>query len=107
MSSRVVLRADAEADIESISDYIAADSLDSARRFRSVIRTECQALAEMPGMGARRDFDNPRLANVRSWPVKGFRNYLIFYRGIEGGIEVLRILHGARNIERLFRGGGV
>jgi plasmid stabilization system protein ParE len=28
----------------------------------------------------------------------GFRNYVIFYRQIDGGIEVLTILHGARDL---------
>lgn len=105
MSGRIVLRQDAHDDIDGVSDYIARDNLDAARRFRAMVRHDLGALCEMPGMGALREFDNPRLAGVRSWPVKHFRNYLIFYRPIEIGIEVLRVLHGARDIERIFGGG--
>jgi toxin ParE1/3/4 len=36
---------------------------------------------------------------VRSFPVN---NYLIFYRLIEEGIEIVRVIHGARNIPNLF-----
>jgi toxin ParE1/3/4 len=36
------------------------------------------------------------------WPVKDFEKYLIFYRSLPEGIEVVRIIHGARDIERLF-----
>ncbi len=32
------------------------------------------------------------------WPIRGFENYLVFYRPIEEGIEVTRVLHGARDI---------
>jgi plasmid stabilization system protein ParE len=36
--------------------------------------------------------------------VSGFENHLIFYRAIPGGIEVLHVYHGARDIEALFDG---
>jgi len=36
---------------------------------------------------------------LRSLPVG---NYVVFYRGREGGIEVIRVLHGARDIDALF-----
>jgi toxin ParE1/3/4 len=37
-------------------------------------------------------------ADLRSFPVSRFRAYQVFYRPIRGGIEVLRVLHGARDI---------
>jgi len=49
-----------------------------------------------------RKFRNPRLKGVRSWLVSDFDNYLIFYRAIPEGIEVLHMYHGARDIEALF-----
>ena len=54
-------------------------------------------------MGSPREFQNSHLIGIRQWRVSGFENYLIFYRPIEDGIEVLRVLHGARDIEGLFR----
>ena len=59
-------------------------------------------LAANPGLGRLRKFRNPRLKGVRSWLVSGFDNYLIFYRAVPGGIEVLHVYHGARDIEALF-----
>lgn len=41
---------------------------------------------------------NPRLWGLRRVPITGFGNYLIFYRPIEGGIEVVRVIHGARDL---------
>lgn len=37
--------------------------------------------------------------SIRSFPVG---KYILFYRPIEGGIELVRVLHGARDIESLF-----
>ncbi len=39
---------------------------------------------------------------IRRWRVNDFENFLIFYRPIDDGIEVIRVLHGARDIESLF-----
>jgi toxin ParE1/3/4 len=39
-------------------------------------------------------------ARVRSFPVG---DYLLFYRPIRGGIELLRVLHGARNLRKSLR----
>ena len=60
---------------------------------------DLKQLAEMPGMGPSRTFINPRLAGVRSWPVSGFENYLMFYRPTEHTLEFLRLIHGARDID--------
>jgi len=53
----------------------------------------------MPHMGPARVFRNPRLRDLRIWPIRGFEKIVIFYRPIEGGIEVVRVLHGARDVK--------
>jgi toxin ParE1/3/4 len=50
----------------------------------------------MPELGRKRDELSPRL---RSFPVK---NYIIFYRRMASGVEIARILHGARDLPTLF-----
>ena len=57
-------------------------------------------LATLPGIGEAFLTDHPRLQGVRRFRVAGFPNHLIFYREIEGGIEVVRVLHGARDLPR-------
>ena len=79
-------------------------SIDVARRFLQSVNNSLQALTQMPEMGPTRTFRNPRFTGVRMWPVNGFERYLIFYRPIEDGIEVLRVLHGTRDIAYLFAG---
>ncbi len=60
-------------------------------------------LAKMPGIGTRYKAENPRLTGLRCASITGFKRYLIFYRPLDPGIEVLRVLHGARNIQSLLR----
>jgi len=39
---------------------------------------------------------------LRAWPIDGFRNHLVFYRPTDEGVDIVRVLHGARDIEALF-----
>jgi toxin ParE1/3/4 len=40
------------------------------------------------------------LPDLRSFPIG---NYVVFYQQIEGGIDVIRLLHGLRDIEEMFK----
>ncbi len=95
MAQARILRS-AVQDLDEIWLYIARDSIDAAERVIASIQAAAQRLAEFPGMGQRR---HDLLAGLLSFPVD---NYLIFYRKIRGGIEVLHVYHGARSIEELF-----
>ncbi|MDB5332956.1 MAG: parE1 3 4, toxin ParE1/3/4 [Phycisphaerales bacterium] len=77
--------------------YIAYDSPEAADRLLDLFNQKIKLLSESPGMGAMRDELAPSL---RSFPVG---SYLIFYRPIPSGIEVVRIIHGARNLKRIFK----
>ena len=75
---------------------------------RSTRSTTCRAvratealILESPGLGAPRDFGGERLKGLRMHPVQGFRRWLVFYLERPGGIEILRLLHGARDLEAL------
>jgi toxin ParE1/3/4 len=87
----------ASQDIESIIDFIADKSgFDVAEGFLNKINEQCVNLANFPSIGRRRDELAPLL---RSFPVD---DYLIFYRLVEGGIEVVRVVSGYRNLDALF-----
>jgi toxin ParE1/3/4 len=102
MKRKIIKTPEARRDLIEIADYIARDSIDAALRFLDMADHEFAQLALMPGMGPCREFSSDRLGEVRSWPIKGFMNYLIFYRELPGAIEVLRVIHGARNIDEVF-----
>lgn len=59
-------------------------------------------LLEHPAAGRRRAFRSLLAKDVRSWHVPGFPRYLIFYLGTDGGLEIVRIIHSARDFPRLF-----
>ena len=99
---RVVRRPIAEDDVVEIADQIAVDNPRAAVRFTAAVRVTEEALLAMPGMGSKRDFDHPMLTGMRFHLVRGFRKYLIFYIPRVDGIEIVRVLHGARDLEALF-----
>lgn len=89
------LRPQAEADIEAIALYIAEDNPSAARHWHEDIYRRCQRIGEMPGIGIARPEVRPEL---RSLPAG---NYLILYRQIDEGAEIVRVVHGARQWEDL------
>ena len=85
------------ADLRDIRVYIAKDDPAAAKQFIGELIDSCERLAAMPEMGrARPDLG----ADYRGLP---FRRYLIVYRIESGVVDVLRIVHGARNFRLLFR----
>ncbi|MGG6263664.1 type II toxin-antitoxin system RelE/ParE family toxin [Leptolyngbya sp. AN03gr2] len=91
----VVKRPLAEQDLLEIWNYIAEDSPDRADEFLDQVEAKLEALARYPGMGRKREEIMPEL---QSFPVG---NDVIFYRAIDGGIEVIRVLRGSRDVESI------
>jgi toxin ParE1/3/4 len=92
---RLKLTPMAHQDLKDIGDYIAQDNLNAALSFVHRLKERCLALAHNPGIGRKRDDISP---SVRS-AAEG--NYLIVYRQVTNNIEVLRIIHGMRDISRI------
>jgi toxin ParE1/3/4 len=92
----VAVTAEAEYDLEQITTYIAEQSIEIALNFVQELREKCESLADAP-----RGYPLvPRHEHlgIRRRP---FGNYLIFYRVGTSAIEVVHILHSARDYERL------
>jgi toxin ParE1/3/4 len=106
MSRQLLRHEAAKQDLIEAAYYIAQGSLDASDRFLRATEEAFRRLAEMPGMGSRRDFGNPALSGMRMWPVPGFRGYLIFYRATEDTLEIIRVLHGARDLPSIFSAEG-
>jgi toxin ParE1/3/4 len=101
MSSRVVKHSAAKRDLKAHFVYIGADSEEAAFRFLSAAEESFQDLARNPLMGAACQLRGQRAKSFRRWRVKDFENYLIFYRLLKDGIEIARVMHGARNLEQV------
>lgn len=82
----------AESDLVEIWDFIADDSEARADAFIDRIDRKFVSLASNPGMGRVR---NELMEGIRSFAVG---RYVIFYRSIPKGIEIVRVLHGARDV---------
>lgn len=89
-----------EAIIEQ-AEYIGRDSVEVSNRFMQAVQTTFDDLEAMPGMGHRYESTSPKLAGILVWAIKGFPNHLIFYRSTSDGIEIITLLHGARDILRI------
>ena len=88
-------------DLIDLATYIAENNLDSSDRFLYAAEETFKQLGQMPKLGKQCQFKNSRLQNVRQIAVKGFRKYLIFYQITTGEVEIIRVLHGSRDIETI------
>lgn len=85
----------AEQDLEEIWLYIAADNIVAADALIDKLVEKSALLAANAELGRAR----PELhEGLRSFAVG---NYILFYRPEAGGIELTRVLHGARDIDAL------
>lgn len=96
------VRPAAQADIDDSAEYLAADSLDVGQRFLRQVNEGIEEICEAPELGAVREFNNPRIIGLRARPVKGFSNWRVYYLVADETVEIVRVLHGARDLERLF-----
>jgi toxin ParE1/3/4 len=94
--SRIRITPLAEQDLVEIWYFIAQDDPLAADRILDLLEDKYELLADNPHMGPAR----PDIAKeLRYHPVG---SYLLLYRIISGGIELVRIVHGARDLQSLF-----
>ncbi len=96
--SRYRISRQARSDLDDIWLYIASDNLSAADHFIDQLVGKFQTLTTQPGIGRTRDELGESL---RSFPVG---NYVIFYRPMQDGIEIIRVLSGFRDIPNVFTG---
>lgn len=88
--------AEAEKDLLLLWRYIAEDNPAAATSLLRSIDDKCALLADNPQLGPNR----PDIAPSLRYFTVG--SYLILYREIPDGVEIVRVLHGARNLNALF-----
>lgn len=92
----IKIAAAAAEDLQEIWAYVAERDTEAANRLVKEITKKFALLRDYPHAGR----EQPKLLlNLRSYAVKG---YLIFYQPFEDRVEILRVLHGARDIESAF-----
>ncbi len=97
--SLVVRPASVRSDLKEIGRFIAqrSQSLDLALRFLDRVDEKCNLYATHPDMGMPRADLGP---NVRCFSVS---DYVVFYEPHRGGIRLLLVTHGSRDVPSVFR----
>ncbi|MGH7823385.1 MAG: type II toxin-antitoxin system RelE/ParE family toxin [Candidatus Binatia bacterium] len=98
----VTRRPAAKTDLLEHYVFIGEENLDAADRFLAEAGATFEKLAAMPRMGRRWESEDRRLGAIRVWPMPGWKR-LIFYRPGRSGIEIVRVLHAARDITAIIR----
>jgi len=88
----------AEADVEDAALYIVRDNLDAALRFYDAVDKTYRQIRDHPTRWPRYELDHPKLTTLRKCSVTGFRNYLVFYLTHDNAVDVIRVLHGSRDV---------
>ena len=99
---RLVFSDAAAADVLEQADwYIAQSGQTLAKRWGKAVTVAVLRVVSRPAAGTPCTFRSPELADVRRTPIPGFPRHLLFYKFHEGEVFVLRIIHGARDLENL------
>jgi toxin ParE1/3/4 len=94
--SRYVINIIASRDLNEIADYFAETNIEAGERFFREFNRKCQQLVAFPNSG--KSYAQIRV-NLRGL---SFQGYIIFYRVLNDGIEILRVVSGRRNFPFLF-----
>lgn len=87
----------AKDDLSDIHGYISQHNPVAASQLQGRFFDTFGRLGRMPGMGTTM----PELGrgDLRAFPVG---NYVVFYRPLPNGVDIVRVVHGARDFESLF-----
>jgi len=99
--SDYALTALAKTDIFQIWSYIAEHNENAANRVEHTIYDACAFLADSPLRGHLRPDLTPR--PVRFWTITRYPNYMIVYRPDAMPLQIIAVLHGKRDIQRILR----
>ncbi|MCY7337593.1 MAG: type II toxin-antitoxin system RelE/ParE family toxin [Chamaesiphon sp.] len=94
--SRYVINVLASRDLNEIADYFAENSLAAGDIFFSSFNSKCQQLIKFPNSGKSYASIRPYLRGL------SLEGYIIFYRILDDGIEILRVVSGRRDLPSMF-----
>lgn len=105
VSVHVTVAARAQRDTDEHVAWLAKHASDSvANRFFEAVLQTIDEISELPDSGMLWEPEDPfEMGDIQIFcrKVEGFRNHLVFYRRVESGLRVLRVVHGARDLGRI------
>ena len=94
---RYLLNVLASRDLEEIADYFESTNIEAGKRFFREFNRKCQQLIAFPNSGKSYAEIRPKLRGLSCL------GYVIFYRILDDGVEILRVLSGRRNFPDFFQ----
>lgn len=102
--ARYVIRPKADQELDDQAFYYAIEGTpELGHRFLVSAHKTFSLLSMQPDMGWNPKLPHPDLKGLRIFRVTGFKKILILYRPLENGVEIVRVIHGSQNIQRLLR----
>ena len=102
LSGRIIRSDLALEDLDALSEHIRQRSPRAALRFLRAAELSFRKLSSMPGIGERFETDNVLYQEIRSLPISGFPSYIVYYKPLGDGVVIIRVIHAARDIDRIF-----
>lgn len=104
---RIFTQQQAKEDTDDIWHHIAQDNAKAAEEFLDAMEEVSKRLSVFPATGGLRYFYHAELHGLRILPLPKFEKYILFYRlkEEERVVEIVHIVHGARDISGLFFDG--
>ena len=90
------ITAPASQDLEEISAYFLARSIDAGDRFVEAFGQKCKHIARFPFIGKLYSHIRPQLRGVV------LMDYIIFYSISDDAVEILRVVSGYRSLQGVF-----
>src|SRR5262249_18016289 len=100
-SMAIIRSPEAVQDLARIVDFLARQDADLADRFLDQAEETFHEIAERPSLGSTFESTNPKLDGLKVWPIKKFPNHLIFFRVVRERVQIVRIAHGAMDLDHL------
>ena len=90
---------EADRDVDAQADYYRdRGSPDTAERWLLKTRKTFEYVAAHPGLG------EGLRPGLRAWRVERFRNHVVIYRATPGRVVIVRVLHGAADLDAALGG---
>jgi len=108
LSGRYLVRPKADADLDHQALYLAENAgPEIGHHFLLAAHETFTLLASQPAMGWHPRLKHPDLASLRTFRISGFERMIVLYRPISDGVEILRVIHGSRNVMKLLSREGI
>jgi toxin ParE1/3/4 len=94
--SRYLISPSASRDLNAIAEYFLTRNVDAGEKLFQEFVKKCQYIAQFPNLGKSYSYLRP---SMRGLPLDG---YIIFYRVVDDGVEIVRVVSGRQDLESLF-----